>query len=335
MNVGLRKYSWTKRFSMLYIDNPVGTGYSFTNQEQGYSKTEDEVGVNLFNLIYQFFQLFPTLLKNDFFVTGESYGGKYVPALAYTIHQMNKISPARINLKGVAIGNGLCDPIHQLNYGDLLYEIGLIDSNAKKEFDKRREQAITYIGQQRYDEAFKIFDTLLDNDLTNSSSLFTNVTGFTNYYNFLRSEDSPIDNVATFVQQPSIRKLIHVGDSPFHTDRTVEIHLVNDIMKSVVPYIQTLVENYRVLIYNGQLDIIVGYPLTEEFLKNLQWSGTAEYRVAPRHIWKVRKQIAGYYKTVKNLTEVLVRNAGHMVPSDQPLFAYDLITRFVFNKSFL
>lgn len=319
---------------MLYIDNPVGTGYSFTNHEDGYSKTEDEVGVNLFNLIYQFFQLFPTLLKNDFYVTGESYGGKYVPAMAYAIHQMNIISPAKINLKGIAIGNGLCDPIHQLNYGELLYQIGLIDTNAKKEFDRRRDQAITYIKKQQYDEAFKIFDSLLDNDLSNSTSFFTNLTGFTNYYNFLHSADSPIDSVVTFVQQPLVKKLIHVGDSPFHTDHTVEKHLVNDIMRSVAPFLQTLVENYRVLIYNGQLDIIVAYPLTEEFLKNLQWSGSAEYGLAPRHIWKVRNEIAGYYKTVRNLTEVLVRNAGHMVPSDQPLFAYDLITRFVFNKTF-
>ena len=50
--------------------------------------------------------------------------------------------------------------------------------------------------------------------------------------------------------------------------------------------------------------------------------------------WYVAEELAGYAKHVGNLTVVLVRNAGHMVPHDQPLWALDLINRFTSGKPF-
>lgn len=105
-------------------------------------------------------------------------------------------------------------------------------------------------------------------------------------------------------------------------------------MQSVAPWIAALLSEYRVLIYNGQLDIICAYPLTVNYLKNLQFTGARKYAKAPRCVWKVGDDLAGYAKVAGNLTEVLVRDAGHMVPADQPKWALDLITRFVSNKNY-
>lgn len=334
LEVTLRKISWTKTISVLYIDNPVGTGYSFTDSKDGYARNEEDYAVNLYETVRQFFLMFPELLKNDFYVAGESYGGKYGPALAYKIHEENKNSKVKINLKGVSIGNGFCDPVNMLNYGDYLLEIGLIDQNGRDIFTGKRDEAVELIKQGKWIEAFKRFDVLLNNDLNNSSSIFTNLTGYTNYYNYLKAKDNGFDYVSNFIQQDFVREAIHVGNMTFHVvAENVEKYLEADVMKSVAPLIEVLLENYRVLVYNGQLDIIVAYPLTLEFLKHLEWSGAEEYKTARRDIWKIKNQVAGYSKKVRNLDEVLVRNAGHMVPSDQPLFAFDLISRFVFGKS--
>lgn len=124
--VVLRKESWTKTHSVLYIDNPVGSGFSFTNG--GYAQNETKVGEDLYQALKQFFLMFPELQKNAFFVTGESYAGKYVPALAHTISKHNHKTDLKINLEGLAIGNGLCAPEHQFEYGQYLYQIGLIDA---------------------------------------------------------------------------------------------------------------------------------------------------------------------------------------------------------------
>ena len=54
------------------------------------------------------------------------YLGKYVPAISYKIHKMNQDpQTSTINLKGLAIGDGLTDPIHQMSYGDFLFQTGL------------------------------------------------------------------------------------------------------------------------------------------------------------------------------------------------------------------
>ena len=52
----------------------------------------------------------PELKTRDFFVTGESYGGHYIPVVSHHIWRTNKAKAEgeRINLKGFAIGNGLC-----------------------------------------------------------------------------------------------------------------------------------------------------------------------------------------------------------------------------------
>ena len=43
----------------------------------------------------------------------QSYAGKYVPAIAYRIHLENQGTPkVKINLKGIAIGDGLVDPVN-------------------------------------------------------------------------------------------------------------------------------------------------------------------------------------------------------------------------------
>ena len=331
-----RKYNWSISHNLIYIDNPVGTGYSFTKSDSGYATNETQVGRDLHTALVQFFQLFPELQSNDFFVTGESYAGKYVPAVSHAIHDLNPSSKIKINLKGLAIGNGLTDPVNQLLYGDYLYQLGLLDMNGREQFHVLEKQGRDLIVQKKYGEAFEIFNKLIDGDLNASPSLFKNLTGYDFYFNYLHTKDSEdMDYMAEWIQRVDVRRAIHVGNSSFHAeDQTVESHLKNDITQSLASAVADLLQHYKVLIYNGQLDIIVAYPLTENYLQNLVWPGAEAYKKAVRKQWRVGGHLAGYTKTVDNLTEVLVRNAGHMVPSDQPQWALDLITRFTHGKAF-
>merc|ERR1712029_1174612 len=75
-NLHERDIAWTEQFNMLYIDQPVGTGYSFTDKEQGYATTEDDVARDLYEALRQFYIVFPKLLQNEFYISGESYAGK-------------------------------------------------------------------------------------------------------------------------------------------------------------------------------------------------------------------------------------------------------------------
>lgn len=83
---------------MLYIDNPTGVGFSFTDQS-GYCTNISQVTDELFSAMSQFFSLFPMLRAADFYISGQSFAGKYAPELGYRIHEQNKIQTHKIKLK--------------------------------------------------------------------------------------------------------------------------------------------------------------------------------------------------------------------------------------------
>lgn len=63
----------------------------------------------------------------------------------------------------------------------------------------------------------------------------------------------------------------------------------------------------QVLMYSGQLDVIVAAPLTERFLPTVNWTGAAEYKKAPRFHWKVQPtdtEVAGYVRQVGEFYQV-------------------------------
>jgi len=315
----------------LYIDQPVGTGFSYTKNDLGFATNQEMVADDLYEALKQFYTMFPHLLKQDFYVTGESYAGKYVPAISYKIHQMNS-QPDNVMsmpLKGLAIGDGLCDPLHQMDYGDFLYQVGLLDNADKSEVDKLADLAKISMELEQWHQATTEFDDILD--------IVENRTGLTFYYNYLLSQQpADFSNYPKFLEKPEVRRSIHVGNLTYDDiSLVVHEHLFDDMSKTIRPWLEALLEsNYKVMIYNGQLDVIIPFAQTENFLNALEWSGKYIYAMAPRTIWKVQGDVAGYARKAKNLTQVMVRNAGHILPYDQPKWAFDMIQRFVQDKDF-
>jgi vitellogenic carboxypeptidase-like protein len=108
----------------------------------------------------------------------------------------------------------------------------------------------------------------------------------------------------------AIREQIHVGAIPYASfNETVEVELKGDWMRGVVDMLVPLLEapDFKVLVYSGQNDIILGPPLTEQFLDALEWDGKDLYAAADREVWKVEggsqqdqlDEIAGYVKKVE------------------------------------
>ncbi|CAG2112243.1 unnamed protein product [Medioppia subpectinata] len=336
LNLVANKYSWSQNYSVLYIDSPVGTGFSYTTDAMGFATNEQNVAEDLYNALQQFFKLFAEYKNNEFYVTGESYAGKYVPAIGFKLHQMSATSG--INFKGISIGNGWIDPLSMLDVGSYLYQTGLIDKTQLNHFYDIQNKTAVDIKQNKYREAFDLFDQLLGGDVT-SESYFTKVTGFHYYLNILQSnEPKGADDFAKFLNLNTTQEAIHVGCTAYSsTNTTVFTSLTEDEFSSVKPWFTTLIDNYKVLIYSGQLDIIVATTLTENFLQSLEWKHSKEYSKANRLVWKLDKgdtEVTGYVKRVANFTEVIVRNAGHMVPTDQPRAALSMIDNFIRDLPF-
>lgn len=76
----------------------MGTGFSFTDKD-GYCQNITQVAKHLYSGLNQFFHLFPSLASNPFYITGESFAGKYIPAIGYEIYERNKFEDLQINLQ--------------------------------------------------------------------------------------------------------------------------------------------------------------------------------------------------------------------------------------------
>uniref|UniRef100_A0A0A9YIS5 Carboxypeptidase n=1 Tax=Lygus hesperus TaxID=30085 RepID=A0A0A9YIS5_LYGHE len=329
--IGRKGHYWTRKLNVIYIDQPVGTGYSFTRNEAGYANNMSEVGQDLYAALLQFFRLFPEYSKHEFLVTGESYAGKFIPAVAYTIHKSNPVSEQKINLKGIAIGDGWVDPYNMIDYSSLLYDLDFIDLKTRDQFAKIEKEIKTLIRKGDFAQANSLMGSYFEED----QSLVSNVTGINNWYNYLKMEGDDDDDMIGYLNSSDVRRHIHVGNSTFvDLSGTVYRHLLSDNLVSTKTKLETLMDHYRVLLYSGQLDLICAYSLTMNYVRKLKWKGAVEYRKAERQRWFVGKDVAGYFKSAGNFTELLVRDAGHMVPGDQPVWALRMITNFVFNRPF-
>ena len=92
-------YSWTNLTNVIWVENPVGVGYS-----QGIPNITNEVELATeFRGFWKNFISTFGMEKFDMYITGESYAGVYVPYIADSF--ISAKDTDHFNLKGVAINN--------------------------------------------------------------------------------------------------------------------------------------------------------------------------------------------------------------------------------------
>ncbi|KAJ1930299.1 hypothetical protein IWQ60_000411 [Tieghemiomyces parasiticus] len=114
-----RSASWNSRANVLFIDQPLGTGFSYSSDGVYNSSS---AAADTVTFLRYFLAEFPQLQALKFHIFGESYAGHYIPVLARQILAYNErlkvIRPAGPNhmppllpipLATIAIGNGLID----------------------------------------------------------------------------------------------------------------------------------------------------------------------------------------------------------------------------------
>ena len=114
-NTTRNPYSWTSNATVMWVDQPAGTGFStgiFTPDTN-----ENEVANDMYRFLQQFYKALPQYKSNPFFIFGESYAGHYVPAVAHRVWLGGKNAEGfAVPLRGIGIGNGLVDPQEQYKW---------------------------------------------------------------------------------------------------------------------------------------------------------------------------------------------------------------------------
>ncbi|CAF2599343.1 unnamed protein product [Rotaria sp. Silwood2] len=286
--------TWNSKYHLLFIDQPVGTGFSFTTDDQCYVHTEDEVTRDLYGMLIQFFQIYYEYASCDFYATGESYGGKYAPAIVYRIHTEHPQAKLKINLKGMAVGDDLIDAYNQWDYGPAMYQMGLIDQLQLEYLNLLTALAREAIQQGQYRQAYSIFGDLFDNFCPNKA-------GMIDADNYLRTDfPEELFYYIPWVTASEHRRQIHVGNMTYNDGEKVQIGLQDDVMHSIASKVAVIANNnYKVLIYNGLVGVIISSSVTMNWIDKLEWNHADQLYDAERIVWKVKedgREITGYLK---------------------------------------
>ncbi|CAJ0558091.1 unnamed protein product, partial [Mesorhabditis spiculigera] len=101
-------FAWNKKANVIFMEAPVGVGFSYYEDATRFNNTDDTTALDNAWAIKDFFDgVFPQYRKNEFFVSGESYAGVYGPTLTRNLIALISSGNLELNLKGMAIGNGI------------------------------------------------------------------------------------------------------------------------------------------------------------------------------------------------------------------------------------
>lgn len=364
-------YSWNMVANVLYLESPAGVGYSYS-QDRNYTTNDDETSYNNHLALQSFFKKFPEYKKNEFYLTGESYSGFYLPCLAVRL-----MNDSNINLKGLAIGNGLSSlsmndnsMMYFLHYHTVLGddEWSMLQKYccncSKCEFSDPKDakcrslvriaaQRIFTIGINEYDILSPCADgaPAMDENGEVIPSHFPSMLFRKHAFSHawrksgqMRNRlglDSPCTNtsrMARFMNNPAVRKALHIEPGlPAWVDCSDDVHRnfvwqYEDMRAQHLSLLKT--KKYRILLYNGDQDMMCNYLGDQWFVESLQQKLLKSY-----HPWYYEdkhegRQIGGFVKYFTNLSFLTLKGAGHMSPKNKPQPAFYMITHFLKNQPF-
>lgn len=364
----LNPHRWSKIANMVFLESPACVGFSYADTSEGCVNSDTQQAVDSLNAVLRFRQMYPQYNANDFFVTGESYGGMYVPTLALNILKHNKqvtLESDRINLQGIMVGNGVIGAAEQNSakiYTDFYHGKGLIS-------DDVYQTAVAACGGLMFPD-HKL--SLCQNAVTDAHNQIGNVNtydintpcvdaGFPPTPGVLEAWKRPptkveqaaamrraakVDGIdpgptpcidagaaTAYLNMREVRQAMHVKSAAEIGKWqicTEKLDYTGDFGSLLPYYKQQLIPNIRVTIYNGDVDGCV------PFTGNQAWtSGLGVPLKTPWSPWSVDGQVAGYVTEYEsNFNFVTVKGSGHMVPQYRPKQALAMFSRFINNQPY-
>ncbi|XP_073311707.1 serine carboxypeptidase-like 26 [Primulina huaijiensis] len=342
------RYSWNKESNLLFLESPVGVGFSYTNTSSDYTRIDDGfVAEDAYTFLVNWLRRFPQFKDHEFFISGESYAGHYVPQLAELVYDRNKNRNKfpYINLKGFIVGNPETNDYFD-NKGILEYA-----------------WSHAVISDQDYNEAKRVCNFKNDDWSPECNKAMTVV--FNRYkeidiYNIyspsciLNKTSSVADD---FVQSYKFERMrLPGGYDPCFSTYTAEYFNRKDVQKALRIEYRGLSDSVKWTVCNDSLFRTYNYtvfsvlPIYRKLIKGglkiWMYSGDADGRVpvigtryciealglplkTPWTSWFHKHQVAGRIVEYEGLTFVTLRGAGHLVPLNKPKQALALIHSYL------
>ncbi|KAI9802120.1 MAG: hypothetical protein M1833_002041 [Piccolia ochrophora] len=331
-------YSWNANASVIFLDQPVNVGFSYS---EGSVSNTAAASKDVYALLTLFFEQFPQYAHQDFHIAGESYGGHYVPIFAAEILSHKK---RNINLKTVMIGNGLTDGLVQYEYyrpmacGEGGYPAVLSESECQA-MDNALPRCLSLI-QGCYDSE-SVWSCVPAAIYCNNAMLGPYQRTGQNVYD-IRSpcEDSSnlcyseLGYISKWLNKKDVQEELGVEVSSYEScnfDINRNFLFQGDWMLPIQRVVPGLLKEIPVLIYAGDADFICNWLGNQAWMEQLEWPGKKAYNKESMANLTLTAdgQTIGSFKSSGNFTFVRLASGGHMIPYDQPEASLDTVNRWL------
>ena len=272
--------------SCLFLDSPVGTGYSYQEGEEFIpTSTSRDVARQAGEVLRQFLVVFPEHKGGSLYVAGLSYAGHYVPH--YAKHLLEEGVALDVALRGVLVGDPAMDHEREIGeYPGVFRALGLVDG--------REEEALRGLMARSRERsrggdckgAFEEWNRVFNDDGGTSCEpdcefLFREWTGSGNTeHALLLGQPAEFDFFRKFLKTEGVEEALHVAGSPASGDSDATMSeggLVyaamvesGDFCENTTPLFAELLEmGVDVFITAGNLDVLLGPAPVGEAIKGV------------------------------------------------------------------
>ncbi|XP_048466783.1 retinoid-inducible serine carboxypeptidase [Rhincodon typus] len=345
-----RNNSWVTAASLLFVDNPVGTGYSYTTDAKAFAKDLSMIVTDMMVLLKEFFNMKPEFQNIPFYIFAESYGGKMAAGISLELIKAVQLNQIKCRFAGVALGDSWISPLDSvLSWGPYLYSISLLDDQGLAEVNSYAERVQAAIEAGDFQHATELWSV--------TERVVEQNTDGVNFYNIMTKQtDSNSPQIVPLMRNsqlvslynrhivplqstsldwlmngPIRKKLKIIPDFVKWGGQSNEVfsNMEGDFMRPVIDIIdKLLLADVNVTVYNGQLDLIVDTLGQEMWVKKLKWPGLSPFsrlRWKPVYTPSKPSDTAAFYKQYQNFAFFWILKAGHMIPSDQGEMALKLL----------
>ncbi|OVA09287.1 Peptidase S10 [Macleaya cordata] len=343
--------------NLLFLESPVGVGFSYTNTSEDIKNLGDTVAAkDSYTFLVNWFERFPHYKSRDFYISGESYAGHYVPQLAERIFDANKKASKKsyINLKGFMIGNALLDDeTDQKGMIDYAWDHAVISDRlyhnitktcnfsapppTKKECDALLDK---YFDVYDIIDMYSLYAPICVNGTSTTTRRRRKIEGtapqifskFDGWHRKPAGYDPCVSSYSeVYFNRPDVQKALHANVTKIHypwTHCSDNITFWSDAPASILPIIKKLVQGgLRIWVYSGDVDGRIPVTSTRYTLNKLGLKTKEDWTP-----WYNHHEVGGWTIIYDGLTFVTVRGAGHQVPTFKPEQALQLIKHYLANQ---
>ncbi|PIA52994.1 hypothetical protein AQUCO_01000692v1 [Aquilegia coerulea] len=290
-------YSWNKVANVLFLDSPAGVGFSYSNTTSDlYTSGDQRTAEDAYTFLLNWLERFPQYKHRDFYITGESYAGHYVPQLSQIVYERNKgIQNPILNFKGFMVGNAVIDDFHDyVGTFEYWWTMGLISDATYQNLNIHCDLEVA---EHPSDECNKAFDIAeLEQGNIDPYSIFTPTCDATvstrrnlrslRIRNLLRSRHLRLSlnydpctekHSTVYFNLPEVQKALHANVTgvsyPWETCSDIITDHWNDSPRSMLPIYQELIAaGLRIWVFSGDTDSVVPVTATRYSLDALNLS---------------------------------------------------------------